>query len=163
MRRVIALCLLVPGLATAAPQTECLAAVARGEDVPCQVLIAAGDRAPFAGVLSNPSKMNRIKADLATLETAYDEQKALTEKARTERDTARAEGLQTANTLLDASNRLEKANNALLEAQSALEASNRDMAAAIKAMPTSTTLYITAALIAVAAFAGGYGLANALD
>ena len=114
-------------------------------------------------MLSNPSKMNRIKADLATLETAYDEQKALTEKARTERDTARAEGLQTANTLLDASNRLEKANNALLEAQSALEASNRDMAAAIKAMPTSTTLYITAALIAVAAFAGGYGLANALD
>ncbi len=143
--------------ALAAPP-ECIEAVARGEDVPCQLVLKKSARAPFRGVLLSPAKSKRIQADQATLEAAYAEQKALTEKARSERDAARLEGKQTVTDLLETGKRMERANADLIQASAALDASNRELAEAVEAMPTTLTLALAGTLIALGAFGAGYGM-----
>lgn len=143
--------------ALAAPP-ECVAALERGEDVPCQLVLKKNQRAPFRGVLLSPAKSKRIQADQATLEAAFAEQKALTAQARAERDAARLEGKETVADLLATGKRMEKANADLIQASAALDASNRELAEAVEAMPTTLTLALAGTLIALGAFGAGYGI-----
>lgn len=142
---------------------DCVAALKRGEDVPCQLVLKEGVKAPFRGVLLSPAQSKKVQADIATLEAAYDEQKKLTESARAERDTAREESKAVVTDMLQSGQRLERANADLIEASKTLDASNRELADAVEKMPTRMTLILTASLIAVAAFAGGYGIAKILN
>lgn len=149
-----------PALAQA---PDCVAALQRGEDVPCQLVLKEGGKAPFRGVLLSPAQSKKVQADIATLETAYAEQKKLTEAARAERDSAREESKAVVTDMLQSGQRLERANADLIEASKTLDASNRELADAVEKMPTRMTLILTASLIAVAAFAGGYGIAKILN
>lgn len=148
-------------VALAAP--PCIEAAARGEDVKCQIVLKQGGKAPYRGVLLSPAESKRIQADLATLETAFTEQKALTEKARAERDAARAESRDVVTDLLQTGQRLERANTSLVQANAALDASNRELGEAVERMPTTFTLALTAVLIGAAAFGAGYGLGKLID
>lgn len=152
---------LLPALTLAAPP-PCVDAVRRGQDTPCQTILDQNARAPYRGVLLSPAKSKRIQADLATLETALTEQKALTTDARQERDTARLEARETITDLLQTGQRLERANADLITAQARLDASNRALADAVEAMPTRTTLLLTAGLLVALSLAGGYALGAAL-
>lgn len=157
---------LVATLATApalAQAPACVDALKRGEDVPCQLVLKPGARAPFRGVLLSPAQSKKVQADIATLETAYAEQQALTATARAERDAAREESRAVVSDLLRTGQRLERANADLIESSKTLDASNRALSEAVEKMPTRGTLILTASLIAVAAFAGGYGLAKILN
>lgn len=153
---------LAPALARAAPP-DCVPAAQRGDDVPCQVVLPRDARAPYRGVLLSPAKSKAVQADIATLEAALTEQKALTDEARGQRDAARLEARGTITDLLQTGQRLERANAELITAHRTLDASNRALADAVEAMPTRTTLALTAALLVALSLAGGYALGAALD
>lgn len=153
---------LLPALAHTTPP-PCLDALRRGQDIPCQIVLDQNTRAPYRGVLLSPAKSKLIQADLATLETALTEQKTLTAQARQDRDTARLEARETITDLLQTGQRLERANADLIAAQARLDASNRALADAIEAMPTRTTLALTAGLLVALSLAGGYALGAALE
>ena len=162
MRR-IAVLFLTPALALAAPLPPCGEAVQRGEDVPCQVVLEAGARSPFRGVLLSPAKSKAVQADLATLEAAHAEQQLLTAQARSERDAAREESRKVVVGLLETGQRLERANGDLIAAQVRLDASNRALSDAVEAMPTRLTLMLAGVLIAGLAFGGGYALGQLVE
>lgn len=142
----------------AAEPPGCAEAVARGDDVECQLVIQKGKRAPYRGVLLSPRTAKLAQSDIATLEKALEEEKALTASARAERDQARLDSKTTVNDLLRTGQRLEKANASLIEANASLDASNRALGDAVEAMPTTTTLVLAGVLIAAGALGAGYGL-----
>lgn len=156
----LALALALPPAPARAEPVDCVDAVAAGEDSPCQLQIGRNRRTPFAGVLLSPAASREVTARLAGLETALDEQKALTAKARGERDAAREESRQVITDLLETGQRMERANADLVRASAALDNSNRELAAAVEAMPTRLTLILAGTLIAAAAFGAGYGIAK---
>ncbi|MCB9527197.1 MAG: hypothetical protein H6701_02200 [Myxococcales bacterium] len=163
MMRSIAVVLLVPSLAVGAPLPPCADEVGKGADLPCQLVLDAGARAPFRGVLLSPAQSKAVQADIATLEAAYAEQQALTAQARGERDAAREESRGVIVGLLETGQRLERANAELVGAQARLDASNRALADAVEAMPTRLTLMLAGVLVAGLAFGGGYALGRLVD
>ncbi|MEZ4434310.1 MAG: hypothetical protein R3F65_18040 [bacterium] len=88
-----------------APRPRLRAAAQRGDDVPCQVVLPRDARAPYRGVLLSPAKFKAVQADIATLEAALTEQKALTDEAREQRDAARLEARGTITDLLQTGQR----------------------------------------------------------